>query len=120
MTGATAATNGDGGAAPDATADREADARIRRFIAEREAVHSAEVGFDDRRDHAALVVEFNAAMSSRYHEANRSRTLGPILRQARRRYGELRGKGFEYADRVARTEAIRSILAILRVSPRRK
>lgn len=72
----------------------------------------ATAGFDASEDHAALIARFFAAQRDQYSAERFDPVLGPILKQASERYGELRGHDFTFANRVANTEAVRAILAL--------
>lgn len=82
----------------------------------RQAEHLAQVGrdagFEDRADHAALIFRFFAARQNRYSADRFDTVLAPILLRCFERYAELRRHDFEFAQRVAETEAVRQILAM--------
>lgn len=69
-------------------------------------------GFDDAQDHAALIARYFAAANDRYSADRHDPVLGPIIKRATERYGELRKHDFTFANRVAHTEAVRAILAM--------
>ncbi len=92
------------------TTDADAAWEARRDAMLREV--GAAAGFDPAEDHAALIVRFFEAAKNRYSRDRMDPVLGPIIERASERYGELRGHDFTFANQVAMTEAVRTILAL--------
>ncbi len=87
--------------------------RYAAFLARKQEYEDSvcrEAQFDMTSDGAALVVRFIDAWENRYSEDRDDPVLGPIIARALGRYQELRRHGFGLASRIARTEAIRSIM----------